>query len=124
MDQTQLSNSLAEVSAVIFDLDGVIFDTEPLHYEAARAALLTEAGVELDREFYAQHGVSRHWREFYTECLETNDKAVTEDVLERVRSLKLARFAALRVDRIGTKRYVRDRSIRPCALRSRATART
>jgi beta-phosphoglucomutase-like phosphatase (HAD superfamily) len=37
--------------AVIFDFDGVLADSEPLHYEAFRRVLATE-GIDLDRRDY------------------------------------------------------------------------
>ena len=37
--------------AVIFDFDGVIADSEPLHFEAFRRAL-AERGVEISKELY------------------------------------------------------------------------
>ncbi|MXV80329.1 MAG: HAD family phosphatase, partial [Chloroflexi bacterium] len=35
----------SQSSAVIFDMDGVLLDSEPLHYEAVRQAL-AEQGVD------------------------------------------------------------------------------
>jgi len=41
--------------AVIFDFDGVLFDTEPLHYRAF-AELLSGRGMEVDRgDYFARH---------------------------------------------------------------------
>lgn len=41
-------------SAVIFDMDGVLLDSEPLHYEAVRV-LLAEHGVEFPLEDYFRY---------------------------------------------------------------------
>lgn len=41
-------------SAVIFDMDGVLLDSEPLHYEAVRL-ILAEQGVEFPLEDYARY---------------------------------------------------------------------
>ena len=41
-------------SAVIFDMDGVLLDSEPLHYEAVRQAL-AEQGVDFPYDDYARY---------------------------------------------------------------------
>ena len=43
-----------ELRAIIFDCDGVIADTEPVHY-AAFARALSEHGVSLSRQEYYEH---------------------------------------------------------------------
>jgi beta-phosphoglucomutase len=40
--------------AAIFDFDGVIVDSEPLHYQALRTSLLPE-GIQIDEEEYYTH---------------------------------------------------------------------
>ena len=44
----------SQSSAVIFDMDGVLLDSEPLHYEAVRA-LLAEHGVQFPLEDYFRY---------------------------------------------------------------------
>lgn len=45
-----------KLQAIIFDFDGVIADTEPLHYAALRHVLLTEFGITLsEAEYYAEY---------------------------------------------------------------------
>ena len=41
-------------SAVIFDMDGVLLDSEPLHYEAVRL-ILEEQGVDFPLEDYFRY---------------------------------------------------------------------
>ena len=43
--------------AVIFDLDGVLIDTEELHYRAY-SAVLAEAGVSIDRSVYGREWIA------------------------------------------------------------------
>ena len=45
---------MSEPRAIIFDCDGVIADTEPVHY-AAFARVLSEHGVPLSRQEYYEH---------------------------------------------------------------------
>ena len=45
---------MAEVGAVVFDFDGVLANSEPLHLQAYQA-VLGEAGVTLGRDEYYQH---------------------------------------------------------------------
>ena len=45
----------APMRAVVFDFDGVLVDSEPLHFEALRDALLPE-GIAISREeYYAKY---------------------------------------------------------------------
>ncbi len=44
------------ITTVIFDLDGLLTDTERLHYEAYKATL-AEIGVTLSEEEYAEHWI-------------------------------------------------------------------
>lgn len=41
------------LKAVIFDMDGVLIDSEPVHLEAFRM-MIEDLGVEFDREYYLQ----------------------------------------------------------------------
>ena len=47
---------MAKLQAIIFDFDGVIADTEPLHYAALREVLAAEFGIGLSQaEYYADY---------------------------------------------------------------------
>lgn len=43
------------LKAVIFDMDGVLVDSEPLHYEVNRTTMLEKFGIDLDYEYYKQY---------------------------------------------------------------------
>ncbi len=46
------------LKAIILDLDGIIVDSEPLHFEAAKKAL-QEAGIDLTIDEYLKFGVAK-----------------------------------------------------------------
>jgi len=46
------------IKAIIFDLDGVIVDSEPVHFKAHRK-ILKEFGISLTKEDYLEFGVAR-----------------------------------------------------------------
>ncbi len=48
---------------VHFDCDGIIADTEPMHYQA-RAEAFATLGLTLSREDYIEKGMSRHFSNF------------------------------------------------------------
>ena len=43
------------LKAVIFDMDGVLVDSEPLHYEVNRMTTKEYCGIDLDYEYYKQY---------------------------------------------------------------------
>ena len=66
------------IKAVIFDMDGVIADTEPLH-ELARNKLLAELG--LDVETISPTAIGRSKRAFWGEVAQTYGLAYSADAL-------------------------------------------
>ena len=42
------------LKAIIFDMDGVLVDSEPLHYEVNRKTMQEYFGEDLDYEYYKQ----------------------------------------------------------------------
>ena len=52
------------IKAIIFDLDGLIVDSEPIHYKAHKMAL-EKYGIKLSKKDYLQFGVARGSKFFY-----------------------------------------------------------
>jgi beta-phosphoglucomutase len=53
---------MPEFEAILFDFDGVLLDSEPVHY-ACWAEVLAPVGVTLEWEFFRQHGIGVEDRE-------------------------------------------------------------
>lgn len=82
------------LNAVIFDFDGIIVDSEPIHFRAFRASL-------------EPHGKRLHWQEYCTEyiglddrdafrkALESGARSLGSDELERLIAGKARTFQAI-----------------------------
>lgn len=66
------------IKAVIFDMDGVIADTEPIH-EKARNSLLSELGLDVER--ISPRAIGRSKRSFWGEVAKENGLTQTADEL-------------------------------------------
>ncbi len=80
---------------VIFDNDGIIVDTEPLHYEARRAEL-AQYGITLTVEDYVRDWMSRHISVGLTETLRRNGKDSASFSPTKIASDITNRYNALR----------------------------
>jgi beta-phosphoglucomutase len=80
--------------AAVFDFDGVIVNSEPLHFRSLQAVLRTE-GVEITEEEYFSSFLGDDDRGAVRRALEHNDQPADPDRVERLASLKVARFAEL-----------------------------
>ena len=58
-----------KIKAILFDLDGVIVDSEPLHFEAHKK-ILKDYGIELTLEEYLDFGVAKGDSNLYREVSE------------------------------------------------------
>lgn len=68
------------IKAVLFDMDGVIADTEPLHAKA-RDSLLLELGLEVEK--ISARAIGRSKRTFWGEIVEEFSINITADTLTR-----------------------------------------
>jgi beta-phosphoglucomutase len=80
--------------AAVFDFDGVIVDSEPLHFRALQEAL-REDGVAITREEYWGIYLAYDDREAVRRALEHHGQPAPEARLSRVQVRKTARFAEL-----------------------------
>jgi beta-phosphoglucomutase-like phosphatase (HAD superfamily) len=80
--------------AAVFDFDGVIVDSEPLHFGALRDALLEE-GVAITREEYWGIYLAYDDRNAIRLALEHHGQPAPGERLDRIEERKVARFAAL-----------------------------
>jgi beta-phosphoglucomutase len=79
------------VAAVVFDFDGVIVDTEPLHLAAFRAVLAPE-GIEMTDEEYWESYLGYDDRDAITAALAGAGRDATPEVVERLMARKAERF--------------------------------
>jgi beta-phosphoglucomutase len=79
--------------ALLFDFDGVLADTEPLHWRSWRDTLAPE-GILLEWEYYENHCVGLSEREFLHALGRRTDPARTVDELWPLYPKKIERFAA------------------------------
>jgi beta-phosphoglucomutase len=80
--------------AAVFDFDGVIVDSEPLHFRALHDAL-AEDGVRITREEYWNIYLAYEDREAIRLALEHHGQPAPPERLSRVEQWKIARFAEL-----------------------------
>jgi HAD superfamily hydrolase (TIGR01509 family) len=77
--------------AVVFDFDGVLVDSEPLHFEALRESLLPE-GIAITREEYFTKYLAFDDYGAIRRALENHGTAADPDRLERIAGRKAAAF--------------------------------
>jgi beta-phosphoglucomutase len=79
------------LQAVVFDFDGVLVDSEPLHFRTLRASLDAE-GVEITREEYLRFYLAHPDRDSIRLALERHGRAKSAEQVERVCEKKAALF--------------------------------
>ncbi len=80
--------------AAIFDFDGVIVDSEPLHFRSLRDALLTD-GVEISRQEYWTICLAYEDRTAIRLALEHHGEPAPPERIARIEERKIARFGEL-----------------------------
>lgn len=75
--------------ALIFDCDGVIADTEPLHF-AALQRVLTEERIDLGKELYYREYLALDDRGCFTKAFSDRGAALTQEKLSELMSSKAA----------------------------------
>ena len=77
------------LKAIIFDCDGVIADTEPLHFSTIQQAL-SEEGIEITREDYYRHYLALDDRGCFKLIYERHGLELTDDKLDQLKQRKAA----------------------------------
>jgi len=80
--------------AAVFDFDGVLVDSEPLHFRSLRDALLTE-GIAITEDEYWNVYLAYDDRGALRRALEHHGQAADQERLARLVAAKVARFEAL-----------------------------
>jgi beta-phosphoglucomutase len=81
------------IRAVIFDLDGTLVDTEPLHF-AAYVAVLRDEGIELTRGEYFDRLIGYNDRDCFGAVLAENGKPGGRDEIDGLIDRKSVAFMA------------------------------
>lgn len=73
-----------QIKAILFDMDGILVDSEPRHFEAHRRAL-EKFGIEITRDDYIQNGVSGGKRSFYEVMQMKYHKQIDIDEVKKIK---------------------------------------
>ena len=82
------------IRAIIFDLDGTLVDTEPLHFQGFREVLAAE-GIELGREEYFQRLIGYTDRECFSVVLREHQRSGGSEFIDQLMARKAARYMEL-----------------------------
>jgi HAD superfamily hydrolase (TIGR01509 family) len=80
--------------AVVFDFDGVLVDSEGLHFRAQRDALLT-AGIAIEKDEYYRHYLAYDDRGAIRIALERHGQPSDRERVEALARIKAQRYAEL-----------------------------
>jgi len=110
--------------AIIFDFDGVIADTEPLHFEGLRRTL-ADIDILLTEQDYYAHYLGFDDRGCIIEALRINQRQITDSTIQDLMSKKATSYLASIRDHLvifpGVKEFVAEvASTYPIAIASGA----
>lgn len=97
MKEINLKKMFSDAYAVIWDMDGVLVDSEPYHFLAHKQACF-EFGITLTEEYYIAHGVSIDVQQFYAKAFADAGKAFDDALFQKVFYRKLAIYQQLQRD--------------------------
>lgn len=80
--------------AIIFDFDGVVVDSEPVHYAAIRDVAATQ-GIELSYDRYLRDLIGYDDRDAFRHLLSEAGKVVTDSAVAALKDAKQVAFEAL-----------------------------
>jgi len=83
-----LRDRIRKAQAVVFDMDGVLVDSERHHFMAHQKAL-SEFGVEINKSFYIALGISTNPALFYAKAFDQEQlpPELAEDIFSRKRQI-------------------------------------
>lgn len=82
------------LTGVIFDFDGIIVDTEPLHYKAFQEILIP-LGLGYSWEEYLRHYIGFDDRDAFREAFRASGKAIEDEALKRLIEQKAEAFGKI-----------------------------
>ena len=99
------------IRAVIFDLDGTLVETEPLHFAAFNEVLRTD-GIEIGFEDYSTRLIGLNDRDCFSTVLRENRKDASDDHVAKLIARKTVVYQAMVAERDvlypGAEKFVRD----------------
>ena len=99
------------IRAVIFDLDGTLVDTEPLHFAAFNEVLRPD-GIEIGFEDYTTRLIGLNDRDCFAAVLRENRKDASDDHVAKLIARKTVVYQAMVAERDvlypGAEKFVRD----------------
>jgi len=89
-----LKKSFAPLEAVIFDCDGVLVDSEPLHYQAFQT-VLEPLGLGYDYSRYLEHFIGFDDRDGFLEAFRETGRSLDDGALARLVEAKARAFGEI-----------------------------
>lgn len=86
-----VTSSFSPLKAVIFDCDGVLVDSEPLHYQAFQE-VLRPLGLGFDYDLYLEHYIGFDDRDAFAEALREAKRPIDPEMLTRLIQAKSEAF--------------------------------